>query len=88
MSEIVASSSSDVITTPKGIPPAGVQVIIINVGELYLSRLEVASIYTNSPDCLNICYAHAVTGVHTANTNGWVPFEIHVLAFPCSFTNH
>ena len=42
-SVIVASSSPDAITTPKGIPPAGEQVLIMKVGQFYLSKLAVAS---------------------------------------------
>ena len=50
-SVITSSLSPDVITTPSGIPPADVHVLIIKVGQLYLSRLLVESQYTSSPAC-------------------------------------
>lgn len=40
---ITVSLSPEVITTPTGIPPADVQVLIMNVGQLYLSKVLVES---------------------------------------------
>lgn len=67
---MVGLFSPDVITTPKGTPPAEQLVLKINVGQLYLSKLAVESQYVSSPACLiNLCTL-AISGVHTARTSG------------------
>ena len=76
--EMVDADSSETTNTPKGVAPAADPVLSMYVGQLNPSRLEVASMNTNSDACRTCLWARAIMGLHIAKIRG---FLLHVIIF-------